>query len=236
MELPTEDQQALEELYAISDMYSELLSDEHPMMFLLKVSQWFAACGVVRANDPDQPPIQDLLADFAASGLYGLRAAGYTMSRMVGNYAVSMAFDEDHEEGGVEFPYWLRYLDDAEITGCWCSYNEDDLDDVLGVGIRFADHREGTLVTITRGESVRFINAFLSFVPYAETGVNWVSSNPVTAGLSKISNASARATLKQAVANSNPIDPEGISGHADWALGWAVIQWTISLLAEAAID
>jgi hypothetical protein len=205
------------------------------MMFLLKVSQWFAAYGV-EVRETEQFQIGRLLTDFAGSALHGLRAAGFAMSRMVGNYSVREAFDEEHEEGAAELPYWLRYLDDAEITGCWCGYNEDDLDDVLGVGIRFADGREGTLVTITGGEDGGFRNALLSFVSYAETGVSWVSNNPATAGLSKISSASAAATLRQAVANSDPTDLDGISGHADWVLGWAVIEWVTSLLAEAAID
>lgn len=216
-------------------MFSRVLTAEHPLIFLLKVSQWFATADDPAAVDPDQCELKCMLVDLAGSERFGFRAAGYAMSRLAGCAAVRDAFDENHEQGGSEFPTWLRYLDEAQVTGCWCGYNKDDLDDVLGVGIRFADGRQGTLVTLTEGDAGGFINAYLSLLPYAETAVTWVDHNPATAGLSKISNASAVATLRQAVQSSDPIDPDGIDGHADWNLGRAVIEWVIGLLAQPAV-
>lgn len=217
----------------MSAMFSKTLADEHPLIFLLKVSQWFATSDAT-SHDPEQREIEPLVVALARSEYFGIRAAGYAMSRLVGRARVRDAFDEDHEQGSAEFPIWLRDLDKADVTGCWCGYNEDDLDDVLGVGIRFADGQEGTLVTITEGETGGFVDAWLSLVPYAETALSWVDHNRATAGLSKISDGSAAATLRLAVRCSDPDDPGGISGRADWALGRAVIEWVINLLAEPA--
>lgn len=223
----------LDGLQAMSEMFSKVLTDEHPLIFLLKVGQWFARSDGT-GHDPAEREIEPLVVALARSEYFGFRAAGYAMSRLVGRARVRDAFDQDHEQGSAEFPIWLRYLDEADITGCWCGYNEDDLDDVLGVGIRFADGQEGTLVTITEGETGGFVDARLSLVPYAETALSWVDHNPSTAGLSKISDGSAAVTLRQAVRCSDPVDPDGISGRADWVLGWAVIEWVIDVLAQPA--
>lgn len=215
----------------MSDQFAKTVSDKHPLIFLLKVSQWFATSDHADRGS-EQPGIGPLTVVLAGSEYFGFRAAGYAMSRLVGCADVRDAFDELHDEGGTEFPNWLRYLDKAVVTGCWCGYNEDDLDDVLGVGIRFADGQEGTLVTITEGQSGVFVDARLSLLPYAETAVSWIDHNPATAGLSKISDGSAAATLRHAVQYSDPADPDGIAGRADWVLGRAVIEWVISVMAK----
>lgn len=231
--LVSERQRLLDDAHAMSAIFAEVLTDNHPLIFLLKVSQLYAALDGL-GDDPNQVELQELLVDAASSEHFGLRAAAYAMSRLVGRAEARQAFDDNHAQGAAEFPSWLRNLDGAEVSGCWCGYNEDDLDDVLGVGIRFADDQEGTLVTVTEGQTGRFVDARLSLVPYAETALSWIRHNPSTAGLSKISDASAAATLRQAMQCSDPVDPDGISGRADWVLGRVVIEWVIGIVARPA--
>jgi len=203
-------------------MFADVLSKEHPLIFLLNVSQWFAPPDTSDCDDPDGFALETLEV-LAGSKLAGLRAADYAITEMVA---------DSHEDGGPELPSWLRYLDKVEIAGCWCGYHEDDLDHVVGVGVRFADGQEGTLVTITDGVNGHFIDAFLSRISYARTALNWIDRNPSMTGLSKINNASAATTLRQALENSDPVDPDGIEGQADWVLGSVVISWVIGLLTK----
>ena len=221
--------QRLVDVPATSELFSQVLTD-HPLIFLLRVSQLYAALDEF-ADDPTHLELHDLPVGAERSEHIGIRAATFAMSRLVGRRSVRQAFNEDHLGGRADFPTWLRFLEQSEITGCWCGYNEDDLDDVLGVGIRFADGQEGTLVTVTEGQTGSFVDARLSLVPYAETALSWIRHNPATVGLSKINEASAAATLRQAVRCSDPVDSEGISERADWVLGRLVIEWVISLLA-----
>lgn len=206
------------------------MAKEHPLLFLLEVSQTYALYDRRTPDDPARIDLTDRLAVLAQCELAGFRAVGYAMSRIVGLDHERKSFDEAYSTGPSELPEWLRELDAAEIAGCWRGYRDDEADTVVGIGIRFAEGQEGTLVTKICGDTDEIADVYLSFDPYAETALTWVSRDPTATGLSEITRRSAHAALTRAIENSDPSSPDEPDGRADWAYGRAIIEWAASML------
>lgn len=225
----SEGQRFVDEIRAISRSLSEALTNEHPLIFLLKVSQTCSMLDGRTVEDSERIDLSDMLASIATSDLAGFRALGYGLSRMVGRDHERAAFDAAYSRSATEFPEWLRELDRSEIAGCWRGYH-DDLGDVVGVGVRFADDQEGTLVIVTCGDSDEIMTSYLSLCPYAEVALNWATNDPAATGLTKITYAAAHAALTRAIRSSDPTDPDEQYGRAEWVLGRAIMEWIASML------
>lgn len=225
-----ENQKFLDEINEVARSLSESMAREHPLLFLLEVSQTYALYDRRTPDDPARIDLTDRLAVLAQCELAGFRAAGYAMSRMVGLDHGRKSFDEAYSTGPSELPKWLRELDAAEIAGCWRGYRDDEADTVVGIGIRFADGQEGTLVINICADTDEIVEVYLSFDPYAETALTWVSRDPTATGLSEITRRSAHTALTRAMANSEPSSSAPPDGRADWAHGRAIMEWAASVL------
>lgn len=231
--LGEENQKFLDEINDLARSLSESMAKEHPLLFLLDVSQMYALCDRRTHDDPARIDLADRLVVLAQWELAGLRAVGYAMSRMMGLDHERKSFDEAYSRGPSELPEWLRELDATEIAGCWRGYRDDEADTVVGIGIRFADGQEGTLVVIICGDTDEIADVYLSFDSYAETALTWATSDPTATGLSKITGRSAQTTLTQAIENLDPSSPDEPDGRADWAYGRATMEWAVAMLVRA---
>lgn len=221
-----------DEVNALAEALSESLANEHPLLFLLLVSQLYPCFDRPTPDDPARIDLAAGLSALAQCDLAGFRAAGYALSRMVSLDHERASFDEVYSQGPSELPEWLRELDSAEIAGCWRGYRDDEADTVVGIGIRFAGGREGTLVVITCDDTGEILDAYVSFDPYAETALTWATHDSTATGLSKISGRSARMELAQAMENTDPRSHEAPDGRADWVYGRAIMEWAASMLVH----